>query len=168
MKMKKVGVTLKVTEKTKQPFHNLKVLKKLYIFIASIEQVQHFLECHGMSVEVNALSTTVDHIAAVAINAMVQTTLHDYFTSRLFFFSVISHVKIVIGERSEPHTYRTVGKNLRHIYIYVFNIYIYIYIYIYIRSYVVHARATRKRRTGRLRFNGQYNRLKNGYFSSKL
>ena len=96
MKMKKVGVTLKVTEKTKQPFHNLKVLKKLYIFIASIEQVQHFLECHGMSVEVNALSTTVDHIAAVAINAMVQTTLHDYFTSRLFFFSVISHVKIVI------------------------------------------------------------------------
>ena len=49
-----------------------------------------------MSVEANALSTTVDHIAAVAINAMVQTTLHDYFTSRLFFFSVISHVKIVI------------------------------------------------------------------------
>ena len=29
MKMKKVRVTLKVTEKTKQPFHNLKVLKKL-------------------------------------------------------------------------------------------------------------------------------------------
>ena len=54
MKMKKVGVTLKVTEKTKQPFHKLKVLKKL-------EQVQHFLECHGMSVEANALSTTVDH-----------------------------------------------------------------------------------------------------------
>ena len=49
-----------------------------------------------MYIEVNALSTTVDHIAAVAINAMVQTTLHDYFTSRLFFFSVISHVKIVI------------------------------------------------------------------------
>ena len=34
-----------------------------------------------MSVEANALSTTVDHIAAVAINATVQTTLHDYFTS---------------------------------------------------------------------------------------
>ena len=33
----------------------------------------------------------------------------------------------LIGERSEPHTYRTVGKNLRHIYIYVFYIYIYIY-----------------------------------------
>ena len=32
-----------------------------------------------MSVEANALS--VDHIAVVAINAMVQTTLHDYFTS---------------------------------------------------------------------------------------
>ena len=49
--------------------------------IASIEQVQPFLECHGMSIEANALSTTVDHIAAVAINATVQTTLHDYFTS---------------------------------------------------------------------------------------
>ena len=43
----------------------------------------------------------------------------------------------IIGERSEPHTYRTVGKNLRHIYIYVF------YIYIYIRSYVVHVPFTR-------------------------
>ena len=76
MKMKKVGVTLTVTEKTKQPFHNLKRFKEA---IASLEQVQHFLECHGMSVEANALS--VDRIAAVAINAMVQTTLHDYFTS---------------------------------------------------------------------------------------
>ena len=33
----------------------------------------------------------------------------------------------LIGERSEPHTYRTMGKNLRHIYIYVLYIYIYIY-----------------------------------------
>ena len=73
----------------------------------------------------------------------------------------------LIGERSEPHTYRTVGKNLRHIYIYVFYIYIYIYTFVR-RARAVHARATRKRRTGRLRFNGQYNRLKNGYFSSKL
>ena len=90
----------------------------------------------------------------------------------------------LIGERREPHTYRTAEKNLRHnrraeraphlsysgekssSYIYI--CFLYIYIYIYIRSYVVHARATRKRRTGRLRFNGQYNRLKNGYFSSKL
>ena len=40
---------------------------------------------------------------------------------------------IIIGERSEPHTYRTVGKNLRHIYIYVFYIYIYIYIYTFVR-----------------------------------
>ena len=58
-----------------------------------------------------------------------------------------------------------------YIYIYMFYIYIYIYIYIYTfvrRARAVHARATRKRRTGRLRFNGQYNRLKNGYFSSKL
>ena len=37
---------------------------------------------------------------------------------------------IIIGERSEPHTYRTVGKNLRHIYIYVFYIYIYIYTFV--------------------------------------
>ena len=58
-------MTLKVTEKTKQPFHNLKRFKEA---IASLEQV-HFLECHGMSVEANALS--VDRIAAVAINAMV-------------------------------------------------------------------------------------------------
>ena len=51
--------------------------------------------------------------------------------------------------------------------------YIYICFYIYIYTFVrraraVNARATRKRRTGRLRFNGQYNRLENGYFSSKL
>ena len=78
MKVKKVGVTLKVTEKTKQPFHKFKSFKEA---IASIEQVQHFLECHGMSVEANALSNTIDRIAAAAINAMVQTTLHDYFTS---------------------------------------------------------------------------------------
>ena len=56
-------------------------LKNVKEAIASIEQVQHFLECHGMSIEANALSTTVDHIAAIAINATVQTTLHDYFTS---------------------------------------------------------------------------------------
>ena len=73
----------------------------------------------------------------------------------------------LIGERREPHTYRTAEKNLRHIYIYVFYIYIYIYTFVR-RARAVHARATRKRRTGRLRFNGQYNRLKNGYFSSKL
>ena len=77
------------------------------------------------------------------------------------------HANIIIGERSEPHTYRTVGKNLRHIYIYVFYIYIYIYTSVR-RARAVNARATRKRRTGRLRFNGQYNRLENGYFSSKL
>ena len=54
MKMKKVGV--KVTVKTKQPFHNLKVLKKLLHQLN--KYIQHFLECHGMSVEANALSTT--------------------------------------------------------------------------------------------------------------
>ena len=56
-------------------------LKSYKEAIASLEQVHHFLECHGTSVEANALSSTVDRIAAVAINAMVQTTLHDYFTS---------------------------------------------------------------------------------------
>ena len=71
--------------------------------------------------------------------------------------------------RSEPHTYRTAAKNFRHVYIFVFYIYMYIYIYTFVRrARAVHARATRKRRAGRLRFNGQYNRLKNGYFSSKL
>ena len=79
-------------------------------------------------------------------------------------------VYIFIGERREPHTYRTAAKNLRHIYIYI---YIYIcFLYIYVtsvsRALAVNARATRKRRTDRLRFNGQYNRLENGYFSSKL
>ena len=49
--------------------------------IASLEQAQHFLECHRMSVAANALSSTVDRIVAVAINAKVQTTHHDYFTS---------------------------------------------------------------------------------------
>ena len=63
----------------------------------------------------------------------------------------------LIGERSEPHTYRTAAKNIRH------NIYTFVR-----RARAVNARATRKRRTGRLRFNGQYNRLENGYFSSKL
>ena len=60
-------------------------LKSFKEAIASIEQVQHFLECHGMSVEANALSTTVDHIAAVAINAGYKLhsmiiSLHDYFS----------------------------------------------------------------------------------------
>ena len=34
-----------------------------------------------MSVEANALSSTVDRIAAVVINAIIQTTFHDYFIS---------------------------------------------------------------------------------------
>ena len=56
-------------------------LKSFKEAIAQLNKyIQHFLECHGMSVETNALSTTVDHIAAVAINATVQTTLHDYFS----------------------------------------------------------------------------------------
>ena len=50
-------------------FHNLKVLKKLLHQLN--KYIQHFLECHGRSVETNALSTTVDHIAAVAINTTV-------------------------------------------------------------------------------------------------
>ena len=61
MKMKKVGVTWKPA---------MPQLKSYKEAIASLEQVQHFLECHGMSVEANALSTTVDHIAAVAMKAL--------------------------------------------------------------------------------------------------
>ena len=34
-----------------------------------------------MSVQANVLSSTVDCIAAIAINAIVQTTFHDYFIS---------------------------------------------------------------------------------------
>ena len=55
---------------------------------------------------------------------------------------IINAPQAIIGERSEPHTYRTVGKNLRHIYIYVFYIYIYIYIYTSVRrARAVNARA---------------------------
>ena len=49
----------------------------------------------------------------------------------------------MVGERREPHTYRTAEKNLRHIYIYIYICFLYIYIYIYIRSYVVHVPFTR-------------------------
>ena len=53
----------------------------------------------------------------------------------------------IIGERREPHTYRTAEKKIRHIYIYIYMFFIYIYIilyiYIYIRSYVVHVPFTR-------------------------
>ena len=76
----------------------------------------------------------------------------------------IIDILIIIGERREPHTYRTAEKNLRHIYIYnwraerahtyrtaaknlrhnyIYMFFIYIYIYIYIRSYVVHVPFTR-------------------------
>ena len=99
-----------------------------------------------------------------------KTTFAIKYVRIQFFYRKAQNVKYnrhIIGERSEPHTYRTVGKNLRHIYIYVFYIYIYIYTSVR-RARAVNARATRKRRTGRLRFNGQYNRLENGYFSSKL
>ena len=74
MKMKKVGVTLKVTEETKRPFHNLNVIFNKEP-IASLEQVQHFLECHGMSIEANALSSAVDRIAAVAMKSTKVQTL---------------------------------------------------------------------------------------------
>ena len=46
-------------------------------------------------------------------------------------------ILIIIGEQSEPHTYRTAEKNLRHIYIYIYMF------FIYIRSYVVHVPFTR-------------------------
>ena len=49
-------------------------------------------------------------------------------------------IERVIGERREPHTYRTAAKNFV-IYIYIY-IYVF-YIYIYIRPYVVHVPLTR-------------------------
>ena len=75
-------------------------------------------------------------------------------------------LSIVIGERSEP----PLSVELSEFSLYLYNIYIFIYLYISAvrRTRAVNARATRKRRIGRLRFNGQYNRLENGYFSSKL
>ena len=81
MKMKKVGVTLKVTEKTKQPFHNLNVLKKLLHQLN--KYIQHFLECHGMNVEANALNCLLycRPYCCSSNKCHVQTTLHDYFTS---------------------------------------------------------------------------------------
>ena len=68
------------------------------------------------------------------IHSWIRT--HSVQISRALLESHVDHrvVMGLIGERSEPHTYRTVGKNLRHIYIYVFYIYIYIYIYIYDRA----------------------------------
>ena len=52
-------------------------LKSFNEAIASLEQVQHFLECHGMSVEANALSSNVDRIAAKPHLMII--SLHDYF-----------------------------------------------------------------------------------------
>ena len=40
----------------------------------------------------------------------------------------------IIGEQSEPHTYRTAEKNLRHIYIYIYNFYYICFLYIYVRT----------------------------------
>ena len=38
----------------------------------------------------------------------------------------------LIGEQSEPHTYRTAEKNIRHIYIYIYIYICFLYIYIYV------------------------------------
>jgi hypothetical protein len=47
--------------------------------IASLEQVQHFLEFQGMMHEATILSRTVDDLARVSANSSRQTTLLDYF-----------------------------------------------------------------------------------------
>ena len=46
--------------------------------IASLEQVQHFLEFRGMMHKATVLSQTVDDLARVSANSS-QTTLYDYF-----------------------------------------------------------------------------------------
>ena len=76
---------------------------------------------------------------------------------------------IYIYRRAELAPHLSYSGEKSSSYIYICFLYIYIYIYTSVRrARAVNARATRKRRTGRLRFNGQYNRLENGYFSSKL
>ena len=45
MKVKKVGVTLKVTDKTKQPFHNVKVIKKLLHHLNNYNTFWNAMEC---------------------------------------------------------------------------------------------------------------------------
>ena len=58
------------------------------------------------------------------------------------------HANIIGASLSEPHTYRTAGKNIRHIYIiYIYIYFLYIYIYIYIRPSVVHVPLTRYAQT---------------------
>ena len=91
----------------------------------------------------------------------------------LYNYNLHGYCCIVLLASRASHTLIVQLRKIFVIYIYIYICFLYIYIYIYIYTFVrraraVHARATRKRRTGRLRFNGQYNRLKNGYFSSKL
>ena len=76
-----------------------------------------------------------------------KTTFAIKYVQIQFFYRKAQNVKYnrhIIGERSEPHTYRTVGKNLRHIYIYIYMFFIYIYIYIY--TTMRRARAVNARR----------------------
>ena len=60
-----------------QPFHNLKKLLHQLLNKYTTLFGMPWNKCTGKC----TWSTTVDHIAAVATNAMIQTTLHDYFTS---------------------------------------------------------------------------------------
>ena len=80
-----------------------------------------------------------------------------------------SGMGILYNRRAERAPHLSYSGEKSSSYIYICFLYIYIYIYTSVRrARAVNARATCKRRTGRLRFNGQYNRLENGYFSSKL
>ena len=93
-------------------------------------------------------------------------------TARLLYGRMTMTVTIVIGLRTRARVHInwvfaseassvTNCANLR------FLVYIFIYLYICMSPYVLFGPARRKRRTGRLRFKGQYNRPENGYFSSK-
>ena len=62
--------------------------------------------------------------------------MYSFFVAVIIYINYTIDLFLVIGERSEPHTYRTVGKNLRHI-----------YIYIYIRPCDVHVPLTRYAQT---------------------
>ena len=78
----------------------------------------------------------------------VMKLIAERLSARLMIAHWVLAIGIIGASLSEPHTYRTAAKNLRHIYIYIYMFFIYIYIYIYIyiiyiRPYVVHVPLTR-------------------------
>ena len=69
---------------------------------------------------------------------------------------------IIIGERSEPPLSVELSEFSLYLYIIIYN-YIYIYNIIYLFIMPLTRNTQMSDRPRRLRFNGQYNRLENGY-----